>query len=96
MRSHIFYSSFFISGLRTFQEWIKYRYGVFPEVGFANDPKFPEFYQKGPELVKNEGCNTTFDVNSNQLGQRRMVSKNLNNLVSLSCHILEAIFPSKS
>lgn len=39
---------------------MRYRYGVFPEVGFHNDPKYPEYYQVGPELRRNEGCNTTF------------------------------------
>lgn len=49
-----------IAGVRTFQEWIKYRYGVFAESGFANDPMYPEQYALGPQWLKNEGCNTTW------------------------------------
>ena len=48
------------SGIRTFQEWNRYRYGVFPEIGFKNDPLYPFYWQVGPQKVKNEGCNTTF------------------------------------
>ena len=38
---------------------MRYRYGIFPEVGFQNDPMYPEKYFLGPEEVENEGCNTT-------------------------------------
>ena len=50
----------FFTGIRTFQEWNRYRYGVFPEIGFKNDPLYPYYWQVGPQKVKNEGCNTTF------------------------------------
>ena len=50
---------FRVAGVRMFQEWIRYRYGVFPEHGFPNDAMYPEYYDLGPIKRKNEGCNTT-------------------------------------
>jgi hypothetical protein len=56
---------------------MRYRYGVFPEVGFPNDPKYPEFYNLGPEVRRNEGCNTTYiqktETNETNIS-RQMVS----------------------
>ena len=40
---------------------MKYRYGVFPEIGFPGDKRYPEYYEVGPEIRKNEGCNTTYE-----------------------------------
>ena len=68
------FSSLF-SGVRTFQEWIKYRYGVFPETGFPGDALYPEFYHVGPAMRKNEGCNTTLETNrTDSMILRQMVS----------------------
>ena len=50
----------YFAGVRTFQEWSRYRYGIFPERGFKNDPIYPYFWQVGPQKLPNEGCNTTF------------------------------------
>ena len=70
----IIFSSIF-SGVRTFQEWIKYRYGVFPETGFPGDALYPEFYHVGPAMRKNEGCNTTLETNrTDSTILRQMVS----------------------
>ena len=45
---------FDVVGVRTFQEWIRYRYGVFSEVGFPNDPMYPAYYSLGLETLKND------------------------------------------
>ena len=56
-----------------FQEWIRNRYGVYPETGFQNDPKFPEFLpdlsenDDGQSRVRNQGCDGLADQ---VLGQR--------------------------
>ena len=54
--------------MRVFQEWLRNRYSVFPEAGFKNDARFPEYYQPesndeengggGDEAarVRNQGC----------------------------------------
>ena len=68
--------SFNILGVRTFQAWMRYRYGVFSEVGFPNDPMYPAYYSVGPETRKNEGCNTTFLVNEEKY---QKVSSNSSN-----------------
>ena len=65
----------FLVGVRTFQEWMKYRYGVFPEIGFPGDKRYPEYYEVGPEIRKNEGCNTTYEEKvSDSTISRQMVS----------------------
>ena len=61
---------FDILGVRTFQEWIRYRYGVFSEVGFPNDPMYPAYYSLGPETLKNEGCNTTLSASEEKYYQK--------------------------
>ena len=33
------------------QEWAKFRYGVFDEFGFADDPLYPNFYKVGGQIV---------------------------------------------
>jgi hypothetical protein len=38
------------------REWAKYRYGVFPEVGFDNDPRYPSVYREGNATLTTEGC----------------------------------------
>ena len=55
---------------------MRYRYGVFSENGFANDPMYPAYYSVGPETRKNEGCNTTFLVNEEKY---QKVSSNSSN-----------------
>ena len=55
---------------------MRYRYGVFSEVGFPNDPMYPAYYSIGPETRKNEGCNTTFLVNEEKY---QKVSSNSSN-----------------
>ena len=55
---------------------MRYRYGVFSEVGFPNDPMYPAYYSVGPETRKNEGCNTTFLVNEEKY---QKVSSNSSN-----------------
>ena len=36
-------------------------FGVFSESGFINDPMYPEYFDNGIEIRKNEGC--TLDTN---------------------------------
>ena len=36
-------------------------FGVFSESGFTNDPMYPEYFDNGIEIRKNEGC--TLDPN---------------------------------
>ena len=36
-------------------------FGVFSESGFINDPMYPEYFDNGIEIRKNEGC--TLDIN---------------------------------
>ena len=38
------------------REWAKYRYGVFEESGFPQDPVYPPRYSEGNETVVNTGC----------------------------------------
>ena len=47
---------FFISEVSTFQEWIRYRYGTFAEMGFENDPLYPMVYQYGAEEKSSQSC----------------------------------------
>lgn len=39
-----------------FQEWIRHRYGVFSEAGFAGDDKFPDVINVNGEPKPNVGC----------------------------------------
>ena len=57
---------------------MRYRYGVFSENGFANDPMYPAYYSVGPETRKNEGCNTTFLVNEEKYQEVSSNSSNNN------------------
>lgn len=41
----------------TFLEWVRNRYGVFPEHGFVGDNLYPAFYQEGQDEITNIGCN---------------------------------------
>ena len=47
---------FFILEVSTFQEWIRYRYGTFAEMGFENDPLYPMVYQYGAEEKSSQSC----------------------------------------
>ena len=38
------------------REWAAYRYGVFPEAGFPEDPLYPATYLEGQESLANSGC----------------------------------------
>ena len=63
---------------------MKYRYGVFPEIGFPGDARYPEVYEVGPEVKKNEGCNTTLGANSTEpVILRQMVRSFSINLISI-------------
>ena len=42
--------------MSTFQEWIRYRYGTFAEMGFENDPLYPMVYQYGAEEKSSQSC----------------------------------------
>ena len=47
---------FHISEIETFKEWLRYRYGVFPETGFAGDSIYPNQYEFGGEMRDSIGC----------------------------------------
>ena len=48
------------SEVRIFDEWLQNRFGVFPDIGFANDPMFPESYVTGlGQESKTQGCNSS-------------------------------------
>ena len=38
------------------REWSKYRYGVFPEIGFDNDDRYPSLYKEGNATLSTRGC----------------------------------------
>ena len=40
------------------KEWVKYRYGVFDEQGFAGDPLYPIFYEKDRKILPTGSVNT--------------------------------------
>ena len=37
-------------------EWLKYKYGVYPEHGYADDPIYPEYYSSGNVSLLTTGC----------------------------------------
>ena len=39
-----------------FREWLRYRYGVFPESGFEGDRIYPSKYDFGGETRDSSGC----------------------------------------
>ncbi|XP_065575983.1 calcium-activated chloride channel regulator 2-like isoform X2 [Artemia franciscana] len=43
------------NGITILNEWIKLRYGVFPNIGFSNDPVYPEYY-KHNNIIKETAC----------------------------------------
>ena len=45
-----------ISEIETFKEWLRYRYGVFPETGFDGDRIYPGQYEFGGEIRDSVGC----------------------------------------
>ena len=47
---------FNISETETFKEWLRYRYGVFPETGFEGDRVYPSHYDFGGETRDSFGC----------------------------------------
>ncbi len=46
----------FFSGQILLKEWLKYRYGIFPETGFSGDPLYPEVYREGNTTFASKGC----------------------------------------
>jgi hypothetical protein len=48
--------------VRIFDEWLQNRYGVFPDVGFPDDPLFPEWSVSGlGQESRTRGCNSSAD-----------------------------------
>ena len=47
---------FHVSEIETFKEWLRYRYGVFPETGFSGDSIYPNQYEFGGEMKDSIGC----------------------------------------
>ena len=44
------------SEIETFKEWLRYRYGVFPETGFEGDSIYPHQYEFRGEMRDSVGC----------------------------------------
>ena len=40
-------------------EWAKYRWGVFEEAGYAEDPLYPSFYRRSADQWAPTGCADT-------------------------------------
>lgn len=40
-----------------FVEWVRNRYGTFPEDGFEDDELYPAFFNAGEVIKANIGCN---------------------------------------
>ena len=76
--------------MRTFQEWMRYRYGVFSEVGFPNDPMYPAYYHVGPEIRKNEGCNTTLLANEEKY--QTSSSNNSSSTIGISRQMVSRLY----
>lgn len=56
----------FFAELRVFQEWIRNRFGVFPETGFAEDDKFPQYFEdENGHWKMNQGCQDLVDSAEN-------------------------------
>ena len=47
---------FIISGKLLSLEWLRYKYGVFSEHGFSDDPLYPLTYPTGPTTQPSTGC----------------------------------------
>eukprot|EP00094_Tigriopus_californicus_P008295 TCALIF_07991-PA protein Name:"Similar to Clca2 Calcium-activated chloride channel regulator 2 (Mus musculus)" AED:0.28 eAED:0.30 QI:0/0.16/0/0.42/1/1/7/0/1091 len=69
--------------LRIFQEWLRNRYGVFPEFGFANDLMYPEWttdyetdgHGEAGHLIRNEACNLTSVQQNEYSGESRLLNR---------------------
>lgn len=48
-------------GRELVREWAKYRYGIFDEIGFANDPIYPKCYTMEKEHIT--GCSDSYIKN---------------------------------
>jgi calcium-activated chloride channel regulator 3/4 len=46
-----------VTGRQLLREWIKYRYGVFDEVGYRSDELYPLTYNEANQLFHND-CST--------------------------------------
>ena len=64
---HCLYS-FFILEVEMFREWLRYRYGVFPESGFEGDRIYPSKYDFGGETRDSSGCKNIASRSSNENG----------------------------
>ena len=51
-----------------FREWLRYRYGVFPESGFEGDRIYPSKYDFGGEARDSSGCKNIASRSSNENG----------------------------
>ena len=51
-----------------FREWLRYRYGVFPESGFEGDRIYPRKYDFGGETRDSSGCKNIASRSSNDNG----------------------------
>ena len=51
-----------------FREWLRYRYGVFPESGFEGDRIYPSKYDFGGETRDSSGCKNIASRSSNENG----------------------------
>ena len=47
---------------RLLTEWTRSYFGVFSETGFRDDPMYPEYFDNGLEIQKNQGCNLTIEA----------------------------------
>ena len=56
VKSSLISNSFFFSAQTLLREWSKYRYGVFPEIGFDNDVRYPSLYKDGNATLNSRGC----------------------------------------
>lgn len=52
-----------------FREWLRYRYGVFPESGFEGDRIYPSKYDFGGETRDSSGCKNIASRSSNENGR---------------------------
>ena len=74
---YIFYTVtlFIFSEIETFKEWMRYRYGVFPESGFDNDKLYPRKYEFGGDSRQNVGCKGISTVSSKSLDGQKLNSE---------------------
>ena len=45
-----------LAGRVLVHEWAKYRWGVFEEAGYAEDPLYPSFYRRTADQWRPAGC----------------------------------------